>query len=60
MTEKGPDKCPKCGGKVVRAISAPYVKGDRWSSKRLLNKDNLRKHGFKTGSDLLESGDVKM
>ena len=60
MRESGPEKCPKCGVQVVRAISAPQIKGDRWSSRRLLNKDNIRKHGFKTGSDLLESGDVDL
>jgi rRNA maturation protein Nop10 len=60
MTEKGPEKCPKCGREVVRAISAPQIKGDRWSEKRLLNKDNLRAKGFKTGADLLESGDVEI
>ena len=58
MTEKGPAECPKCGAPLVRMISAPQVKSDGWSSKRLLNKDNLHKHGFKTGTDLLESGDV--
>jgi putative FmdB family regulatory protein len=60
MTEPGPERCPKCGAQVVRAISAPQIKGERWSEKRLLNRDNLRKHGFKTGSDLLESGDVDL
>ncbi len=60
MTESGPEKCPKCGCEIVRVISAPQIKGDRWSEKRLLNKDNLRAKGFKTGTDLLESGDVEI
>lgn len=60
MMEKGPEKCPECGSPVVRAISAPQIKGGRWSSKRLLDKDNMRKKGFRTGSDLLESGEVKL
>ncbi len=55
MSEKGPEKCPKCDAPVKRAISAPYVSGGRWSTKRLLNKDNLKKHGFQTGSQFLES-----
>ncbi len=59
MTEKGPEDCPECGSSVVRMFSAPQIKGDRWSSKRLLGRENLKKHGFQTGTDLLESGDVK-
>jgi len=55
MSEKGPRKCPKCGVPVKRAISAPYVSGGQWSTKRLLAKDNLLKHGFQTGSQFLES-----
>jgi putative FmdB family regulatory protein len=60
MTESGPKTCPECGCQVVRAISAPQIKGGRWSSKRLFDKDNMRKKGFRTGSDLLESGEVKL
>jgi putative FmdB family regulatory protein len=60
LNERGPTKCPKCGAPVKRAISVPNVSGGRWSSKRLLNKDHIHKHGFKTGTDLLESGDVKL
>jgi putative FmdB family regulatory protein len=60
MNEPAPETCPKCGSPVKRSWkSAPYVSGDRWSSKRLLNKDNLHKHGFKTGTDLLEDMDKK-
>jgi putative FmdB family regulatory protein len=55
MSAPGPEKCPKCGAPVKRAISAPYVSGGQWSTKRLLNKDNLKKHGFMTGSQFLES-----
>jgi putative FmdB family regulatory protein len=59
MDEPAPAACPKCGAPVVRKWSAPFVAEGRWSTKRLLNKDNLHKHGFRTGTDLLESGDVK-
>ena len=55
MSEAGPKKCPKCGAAVKRALSAPNVSAGRWSSKRLLNRDNLKKHGFQTGSEFLES-----
>ena len=55
MSAQGPDKCPKCGAPVKRGISAPQVSVGHWSTKRLLNKDNLRKHGFQTGSEFLES-----
>ena len=58
MSERGPEKCPKCGKPVRKAVSAPQISAGRWSTKRLLNKDNIRKHGFKTGADLLESGDI--
>jgi len=54
MNEPGPERCPQCGCPVRRAVSFPYVSAGRWSSKRLLDRDNLHKHGFKTGSDLLE------
>ena len=60
MDEPDPTTCPRCGAAIVRKWSAPFVAEGRWSSKRLLNKDHLHKHGFKTGSDLLESGDVKL
>lgn len=50
----------KGGSPAVRAISAPQIKGDRWSSKRLLGKDDVRKKGFWTGSELLESGELKL
>ncbi len=56
MMEDGPDTCPECGAPVRRVIHAAQIKSSRWSSKRLLNKDNLAKHGFKTGSQLLEEG----
>jgi putative FmdB family regulatory protein len=58
MTDEGPKACPQCGAPVERAIQAPHIKGDRWSSRRLLDKDHVRRHGFRTGSDLLESGEV--
>jgi putative FmdB family regulatory protein len=59
MNETPPAVCPVCGAPVRRSWRAPFVSNGHWSSKRLLNKDNLHKHGFKTGTDLLESGDVK-
>ncbi len=58
MSERGPVKCPKCGEAVKKGISAVQISRGRWSEKRLLNKDYMRKHGFKTGTDLLESGDI--
>jgi putative FmdB family regulatory protein len=59
MQEPGPTTCPACGRPVRRAWKPPFVSDGHWSSKRLLNKDNLKKHGFKTGTDLLESGEAK-
>jgi hypothetical protein len=60
MGEPAPEACPDCGSPVKRSWKkAPYVSGGRWSSKRLLDKDNLHKHGFKTGTDLLEETDSK-
>jgi putative FmdB family regulatory protein len=56
MSGEGPKACPKCGVPVKRGISAPYISDGQWSSKRLLNKDNLKKHGFQTGTQFLESG----
>ena len=41
-------------------ISAPQISAGRWSTKRLLSKDNLRKHGFETGSTALEKGKLKI
>ena len=55
ISAEGPKGCPNGGARVKRAISAPYVSGGQWSTKRLLNKDNLKKHGFMTGSQFLES-----
>jgi putative FmdB family regulatory protein len=57
IAEKGPKKCPECGVPVKRAISAPNVSAGQWSSKRLLAKDNLLKHGFQTGAQFLESNE---
>lgn len=60
MKDAGPRKCPECGGAVRRVIGPVNVSAGRWSSKRLLNKDNIHRQGFKTGTDLLESGDLKL
>jgi len=60
VNESGPEACPDCGAPVRKAVCAPYVSAGRWSSKRLLSSDNLRRHGFETGTDLLESGKVKL
>lgn len=59
MSEPGPKKCPKCGAPVKKGITAPQVSVGRWSSKRLLNKDYIRKHGFETGTTALEKGKLK-
>lgn len=59
ISEKGPEKCPDCGAPVARKISAPFI-SRRPSAKSLLNPDYRRKRGFKTGAELLESGDIKL
>ena len=60
MNEPGPEACPKCGAPVKKGISLPQISAGRWSSKRLLSKDNLQKHGFETGSTALEKGKLKL
>jgi putative FmdB family regulatory protein len=60
MMEPGPSACPECGAPVKRLISVPQVKGGRWSSARLLNPDNVSRHGFRTGTQLLEEGKLKL
>ena len=60
MSEPGPAACPECKGPVKRTVSAPNISAGRWSSKRLLNKDNLQKHGFETGTMALEKGKIKL
>ena len=56
MNDPDLETCPQCGVRVRRAWKPPNISAGRWSTKRLLNKDNLHKHGFQTGTDLLESG----
>ncbi len=55
MKEKGPSACPRCGGKVVRRISAPGL-ALRYNEKSTLSDANLKRHGFKK---LINKGDGK-
>jgi len=55
MSEPGPGRCPRCGAKLRRRITAPGITG-RWSEKTTLSDANLKRHGFKK---LINEGDGK-
>ena len=46
LSEAGPEKCPHCGAKLRRRLTAPNI-GGRWTSKTTLSDANLKRHGFK-------------
>ena len=56
MDEPAPGKCPRCGGKIRKRITAPQISKGRWNEKRTLSDGNLKRHGFKK---LTNEGDGK-
>ena len=56
MKDEPLKQCPECRAPVMRIIQAPGV-NTHWS-KSMTSKDNLQKHGFKTGGQLLEEGKI--
>ncbi len=58
MKERPLGKCPDCGAPVIRVIQAAGI-NTRWR-KSLTSGDNLKKHGFRTGTQLLEEGKLKL
>ena len=56
MKDEPIGQCPECRAPVMRIIQAPGV-NVRWVRSKI-SKDNLAKHGFKTGGQLLEEGKI--
>ncbi len=56
MKDEPLKNCPECRAPVMRIIQAPGV-NTRWGKSKM-SKDNLAKHGFKTGGQLLEEGKI--
>ena len=48
------EECPECGSPVMRIIQPAGI--NTHAVKSMISKDNLMKHGFKTGTQLLEEG----
>jgi len=53
MSEVPLERCPECGSRVYRAISAPGVKTGP-SEKSILSDKNIKEHGF---TKLVNEGD---
>ena len=54
MKDSPLEKCPECRAPVMRVIQPAGI-NTRWGKSKT-GRDNLAKHGFKTGGQLLEEG----
>ena len=57
MKDRPLEVCPGCSSPVMRVIQPAAINTRRGRS--MMSKDNLMKHGFKTGTQLLEEGKFK-
>ena len=56
MKDEPLESCPDCASPVMRVIQLVGI--NTRSAKSMVSKDNLMKHGFKTGTQLLEEGKI--